>query len=497
MKNNTKWKAFNIAMPEELIPLYDFLQQELDWFLSDTTTRAQLEKINLKQHKGRVWIDFKNNFTSRIKKWSIHNKAWHANILYENLRRELASKQEAIIIYKELQTTNTLIEVKENLISKHKIYATAGQIRNVQRMKHQPELAYNAVFQLDYTVSNKQFFRMISDNICQIKISKTEWIDYQILLPASLDQRLTGVIAKPRFLKRKRDGKYIGICSYEYETETMSGKNILGVDIGKIKLFSAVVLKPDNSYSDEFIESKYCRGLKNKLERLYESRKLLLGIVERADFFEVGSLRQARRKVELGELGRKISRVKLELAKRVALEVVFLARSKECGEIHLENLSWLDSKGGKWNHSEVLSLIELKASEFGIKTVRVNAAFSSSTHPETGERGRVVGRVVKFAAGSVVDRDVLAAINIALRSKKIVRKVRLRESFGQARVRVSCSRRREVKRLVAEVKSKNNNGGMEMVVFSLGVLRGSLVEAQSFSEVLPINSLLCKTISDN
>ena len=39
MKKNTNWKSFNIKMPVELIPIYDFLQNELNFILSNKKTR--------------------------------------------------------------------------------------------------------------------------------------------------------------------------------------------------------------------------------------------------------------------------------------------------------------------------------------------------------------------------------------------------------------------------------------------------------------------------
>ena len=120
-----------------------------------------------------------------------------------------------------------------------------------------PELARSATFNLDYTISERQFFRMKTNNICEIKVSKKDWIEYEIVFPSSIDSRFTGVIAKPRFVKRKRDGQYIGICSYEYEVGDYDLEDkILGIDIGKIKLFSSVVMNKNGEFSDEIINTK-------------------------------------------------------------------------------------------------------------------------------------------------------------------------------------------------------------------------------------------------
>ena len=46
-KKQVQWKSFNINMPLELIPIYDFLQNELNFILSNDKTRAILDKIEL------------------------------------------------------------------------------------------------------------------------------------------------------------------------------------------------------------------------------------------------------------------------------------------------------------------------------------------------------------------------------------------------------------------------------------------------------------------
>lgn len=171
-KKQVQWKSFNINMPDELKPIYDFLQSELNFILSNDETRAILDKIDLSKLRGDVWRDLRDNLKFRINEWPLH---------------------------------------------KLKFYPTRSRIANIKRSNSIPELARNAVFNLDYTISSKQFFRMKQGNICEIKIGKKDWIEYEIVFPSSIDERFTGKIAKPRFIKRKRDNQYIGVCAYQYE----------------------------------------------------------------------------------------------------------------------------------------------------------------------------------------------------------------------------------------------------------------------------------------
>lgn len=277
IKKQVQWKCFNINMPLELIPIYDFLQNELNFILSNDETRTLLDMIDLSKHRGDVWRELRDNLKFGIKDWPLHNKTWHSYILFENIRREIQSKQEAIIIWNELVKNDYNIN-EELFKSLHKLnlYPTRSRIANIKRSNSMPELARSAVFSLDYTISEKQFFRMKTNNICEIKIGKKDWIEYEIVFPSSIDSRFTGVIAKPRFIKRKKDNQYIGICSYEYEVGNYDLEDkILGVDIGKVKLFSSVVVDREGNFSNEFINTKRSQETEYKINRLYGNKQIL------------------------------------------------------------------------------------------------------------------------------------------------------------------------------------------------------------------------------
>ena len=347
-KKQVQWKSFNINMPSELIPIYDFLQNELNFILSNDETRALLDKIDLTKLRGDVWRDLRDSLKFRIKDWPLHNKTWHSYILFENIRRELQSKKEAIIIWNELVKND--FNINEELFdSLHKLnlYPTLSRIANIKRSNSLPELARSAVFSLDYTVSEKQFFRMKSANICEIKIGKKDWIEYEIIFPSSIDERFTGVISKPRFVKRKRDDKYIGICSYEYEVGNYDLEDkILGVDIGKIKLFSSVVVDSEGDFSNEFINTKRSQETEYKINRLYENKQILFDKIKSYEDLRLTSLPKYEIWKNLySNITNKITNTKDYQAKLLSSEIVKLALEKKCKTIHIENLSWLNSQG--------------------------------------------------------------------------------------------------------------------------------------------------------
>ena len=476
-------------MPSELIPIYDFLQNELNFILSNDETRALLDKIDLSKLRGDVWRDMRDSLKFRIKDWPLHNKAWHSYILFENIRRELESKRESIIIWNELVKNDFNInEELFNSLHKLNLYPTRNRISNIKRSNSLPELSRSATFNLDYTVSSSQFFRMKTNNICEIKVGKKDWIEYEIVFPSSIDERFTGIIAKPRFIKRKRDNQYIGICSYEYKVGNYDLEDkILGIDIGKIKLFSSVVMSKEGEFSEEFINTKRSQETEYKINRLYENKQILYDKIKAYENLRLTSLPKYEIwKSIYSNIKTKITNTKDYQAKLLSSEIVKLALEQKCKTIHIENLSWLNSQGGKWNHSQIHSKIIEKAFMYGIKVEKVSAFNTSKEHPITKEIGVIQDRIVKFTTGKI-DRDLLAAINIALRSTNITLKKSLPKKAKTKRIKLK-SNRKEIKDKVNKIK-----GNGQIVSFLTNVLDSTIqveLGVRPLHEVLPCNSLI-------
>ena len=488
-KKQVQWKSFNINMPDELKPIYDFLQDELNFILSNDETRAVLDNIDLSKLRGDVWRDLRDVLKWRIKDWALHNKTWHSYILFENIRREIQSKQEATIIWNELVKNNFNIdEALFNSLHKLNIYPTRSRISNIKRSNSMPELARTATFNLDYTISEKQFFRMKNNNICEIKVSKKDWIEYEIVFPSSIDERFTGRMAKPRFIKRKRDNQYIGICSYEYEVGDYELEDkILGIDIGKIKLFSSVVVDSEGDFSNEFINTKRSQETEYKIKRLYKNKQILFDKIK--SYEDLRLTNQSKYEIWqnlYSNITNKITNTKDYQAKLLSSEIVKLALEQKCNTIHIENLSWLNSQGGKWNHSQIHSKIIEKAAMYGIEVKKVSAFNSSKEHPITKEIGIVKDRTVEFTTGKI-DRDLLAAINIAIRSTNIKLKKSLPKKVKTKRVKTK-SNKKEIKEKVNKLK-----GNGQIVSFLTNVLDSTIqvgLGVRPLSEVLPYNSLI-------
>lgn len=449
--------CFNINMPAVLIPAYIFLQNELDYFMSDTKCRKLFNHVNLHQAKGKVWREIHPILAARIKTWPIKNKAWYGRIVEENIRRELLSKEDTIKIYNALQENNN--KINEDLytkLSKQRVQWSMGRIVNISRMKKAPIMPTHATFVFDLSVTDKQMFIKDENNNCHMQLPDGSWFDYQINIPSSVFQTATGRISKPRFMRRASDNTYIGTCSYEYTPIINGGRNgVLGVDIGKKKLFSAVCLQPDGTYGIEYTNSTKCEIISGSIKRLYKEKDLLSKKIERLENYN--NSEQTTLRVERQRISSKIENAKKVLARNLAKEIINTAIKTKAREIHIENLSWMGSIGGKWNHEEIHKSIIEEARKYSIPVIKVSAAYSSSTNPVTGERGIARGRKIVFSAGKTIDRDTLAAINLAARKRNKKAKPnkvnRLKRRHEQPRrAKLTKSRKQEIKSLVSGIK---------------------------------------------
>ena len=416
-----KYRTFEINFPEWLMPLYDNLQEVLDEMTKDINYLTYLinnEDLS-KKNRGNIWNLMRPHYQEQIKKIDHGNKARYGNMLCENIRRELYSKVERIELYDLLKEYDfeTSSDFYEELNTKELDY-TAGTLQNLIRSKERPKPSETITLQMDYSCSAGQMFKQDKDFNCSFQMKDKSWQDYKIYVPVSVREQYAGEIAKPKFVKDRVTGKANGFCSYRVKHDIHSKfKNIMGVDIGKIKLFSATILYPDGNYSKEFVCSKYTDSLIDKLDVLYKERNRLYHKIKRSknNGFE-GTERNKRRKKNLKFIKRKIKNLKSQIIGESTSELVKLALNHEVKEIHIENLAWLESKAGKWNHSEFHKKLKSVANLHGIKVCRVSAKNSSKEHPITKEIGKVSGRNIVFSNGERIDRDRLASINLAVRT---------------------------------------------------------------------------------
>ena len=441
MKRKSKdivFRMYKTKGPDLLLPLYNILQGELDRILSTPTYVEALSKIEFKykdengeeQSKlnGMLWREIHeiigDSLTGKVP------DAWYIRILYHNIISLLKSRQEQIKVYEILKANQYKIDstLRDKLVEE-KLYPTNAYLETLANAKDMLVLPKRKTFILDFSVSDKQMFRVgKNSNLYEIKIcSRKEikdnnleigWLSFEMYLPTYIRESFTGKTAKPQFYWDHNKEEFVCAIPCEIKKLPNEYENIMGVDLGKIKVYSATVVRKDSSISNEYVPTEELQNLVDKLKRMNQHINSVYEKKKRSYKYGNFTKRQDRRELDYKRSRNKRTKLQFAIERLVAVEIVNIAIKEQCKEIHLENLSWVKSSGGKWNFAQVQACIEEVAELFSIKVVKVSAYNSSKTNPVTFEVGTVSNRDVTFKNGQKVDRDQLAGLNLALREPK-------------------------------------------------------------------------------
>ena len=476
---DTVFRMYKTKGPDLLLPLYNILQRELDRILATPTYVEALSKIELKyknengkeQSKlnGMLWSEIHEIIGESLK--GKVPDAWYLRILYHNIISLLKSRQEQIKIYEILKANQYKIDstLRDKLVQE-KLYPTNAYLEILAAAKDMPVLPKRKTFILDFSVSDKQMFRVgKNSNAYEIKIHskkevkaynlETGWISFEMFLPTYIRESFSGKTAKPQFYWDHNKEEFVCAIPCEIKKLPNEYENVMGVDLGKIKVYSATVVRKDDSISDEYVPTEELQNLVNKLKRMNQHIKSVYEKRKRSSKYGNFTERQARRKLDYKKSKNKRTKLQLAIARLVAVEVVNIAIKEQCKEIHLENLSWVKSSGDKWNFAQMQACIEEVAELFSIKIVKVSTKNSSKTNPVTLEVGKISNRDVLFKDGQKVDRDQLAGLNLALREPKKqkprkIKTLNIRDSIVIQRQSRRFNNYLMKKSVVPEIKSK-------------------------------------------
>ena len=432
------FRMYKTKGPDLLLPLYNILQGELNRILSIPTYVEALSKIELKYktENGKEQSKLNGMLCREIHEIigdSLKGKvpdAWYIRILYHNIISLLKSRQEQIKIYEILKSNQYKIDsTLRDKLAQEKLYPANAYLEILANSKAMPALPKRKTFILDFSVSDKQMFRVgKNSNSYEIKIYsrkevkaynlETGWFSFEMYLPTYIRENFTGKTAKPQFYWDYNKDEFVCAIPCEIKKLPHEYKNVMGVDLGKIKVYSATVVRKDGSISNEYVPTEELQNLVDKLKRMNEHINSVYKKRKRSSKYGNFTERQARRKLDYKRSRNKRTKLQFAIARLVAVEVINIAIKEQCKEIHLEHLSWVKSSGGKWNFSQVQACIEEVAELFSIKVVKVSAKNSSKTNPVTLEVGKIYGRDVLFKDGQKIDRDQLAGLNLALREPK-------------------------------------------------------------------------------
>ena len=424
-------RVFQIVFPPFLKIRYDFLQAELDRIINDPVFRPQIDQLDPDEFYLSDYYRELKRICQRIDQtnWKtgdyiINNPSWHWRILAENIRSTMSSLVLRRKIYSILEKYDFVLTEDCQLeleTLKKDSYFSPFVIENIQRSKSWPSMPTHIGFKLDYAFSSGQMFKMSDDYLCSFQNEDGTWTDVQLVVPGTIREEFSGKLLKPVFIKRS-DGQYIGHARYCIEPKlNPNAKNILGVDIGDVKPYSAVVLYSNKTVSSELLPSRQVFKLSAKISQLLAIAKETSEKVKRVNAYITDDiwvrpetiLKQENRMDYKNNVRSKITHLKETLVTQEAHELVTLAWENNCKEIHIENLKWAKDLRTYWNFANFRRRLEEIAEIYGIKVVLVNPAYTSVTHPITGEHGQKKNRDIRFSSGEVFDRDYLAAINIA------------------------------------------------------------------------------------
>ena len=473
------FRMYKTKGPDLLLPLYNILQGELNRILSIPTYVEALSKIELKyktengkeQSKlnGMLWREIHEIIGDSLK--GKVPDAWYIRILYHNIISLLKSRQEQIKIYEILKSNQYKIDsTLRDKLAQEKLYPANAYLEILANSKAMPALPKRKTFILDFSVSDKQMFRVgKNSNVYEIKIHskkevkaynlETGWLSFEMYLPTYIREGFTGKTAKPQFYWDYNKDEFVCAIPCEIKKLPNEYENVMGVDLGKIKVYSATVVRKDGNISDEYVPTEELQNLVDKLKRMNQHINSVYEKRKRSSKYGNFTERQARRKLDYKRSRNKRTKLQFAIARLVAVEVVNIAIKEQCKEIHLENLSWIKSSGGKWNFAQVQACIEEVAELFSIKVVKVSAKNSSKTNPVTLEIGKVSNRDVIFKNGQKVDRDQLAGLNLALREPKKLKQRKIKTLNIRDSVVIQRQSRRfnnylMKKSVMPEIKSK-------------------------------------------
>ena len=433
--------AYRVRFPRELEEVYEFLQREMNRVLNDEEIREKISKVDSNLMNGEYRKQMreaigKETQYSWAKEKIMPNPAWYFCAFVEQIRQVQKSQKDQKKLYKALQKygnedTNEFYEYCQ----KNNIPYSKNKIKNLQRCKAEPDMPREVRFVLDFAFTNKQASYLDEDNVFHYQVynkdKKVEWKELPIIIHLSSKYEIGRRISKPRFSK-DRDGNYYGTIVFDYERRVFDGvgKNIGAIDLGKINLFTFSYIEPNGEYSEDYYKnSKKLDRLNKKVQKLEKERKALIdknNIIK--DLLKENekikyTTEELRRKYEVREIekqriSRKITNIKKNIAREMAVEILELCKMTDCKTLFMENLTWLGTKGGSWNFREQQNEIERILDMNGIDVYYVSAKNTSKEHPITKAIGKEVGRDIVWSNGERMDRDRVSTLNQVQREGK-------------------------------------------------------------------------------
>ena len=414
--------------------LYEFLETEFHEVVKEVRSNRIVYDKALLQSKNKFRDQFLADFGLRhkSKNWgSIKGcKAKYYRIIIDNIRLLLLSEVERLSIIdickKYNYSLNNIADIRNELTANN-LYPTTGHLRNILRSQGNINHKISPQFMLNFTVEDSKASKVETtpDQVVYTVNVNGEWLDFVVERPVYVP-KFVGKVARPIFQSNAKGELYVRV-SYEIETAEYSttSSTIMGVDLGKVKPFSAAITTND-FYTTELSPTKETDVVAHKIFVLENERNKLYTKIDNCIEVWDGSNNYLANKIERlysekRYVINKLSRLRQSLAWLIARDIAYHCQANNVDTVKLENLSWLEARGGKWNFSDIQDTVHQVLSALGIAVYKVNPKNSSQVDPFTGKRITHVGRSATTSVG-VRDRDYLASLELTKRPGKKYRK---------------------------------------------------------------------------
>ena len=421
----------------------------LSWDLNNKAKYFRMFSLHLRQDFKS--LDYKQKITQVLEKYDF-------NIQNAKTKKKIQEELVQLNLYPTKQELMNICRWHSNANKRGHSQHSEEHERANEHTQHK-NLNSHKVIPLDFTLgqdkqtivqpNEKEPVFHINFNGNWVWLNFTDKINKLPYFKNKIDKENFIRFTKPKFVFNHEQNCWFIILTIESkvilsESES-TGKTqttVAGVDIGQVKPYSTVlidmtlneqnVVESAKLVSRELVCSKETKRIN---EKLGEVKYHLSNIYRKLDVYEniiknnknPEFTQQILKKQELLiKEKRCLRRKRKELQKRKSyLAVRDLMRQLNffnVKKVNIERLNWVEDTGGSWDFSQQQEILEQKAIEFGIKITKVYAANTSKENPFT--KKRLLGkpnpktRMVEFSGKKYqIDRDILGAINVALRNK--------------------------------------------------------------------------------
>ena len=299
--------------------------------------------------------------------------------------------------------------------------------------------------------------------IVQVKTPSYGVTKIHLRLPDNAERFGTGKVCRPT-IRLNNKGQMVFDLAIEHEAKQRDTNKIVGVDLGKVDPFVATVINPETKHGSAPYHTNYKRRLGSLVKKEKQRRDLSRHLYKKAGLCEKYNRDQHSQvlRTEAKRVSAKATRIKHEISQCIASQVVEIADRNDA-HVSLENLSWLDSQGGRWPHAEIQQRIENTAKRYGLKVIKVSAKDTSKTCSRCGGK---VSNNSKTRVGACntcgfeLNRDVSASREIALRATSPSSRSRekMRSLLRQRREKQSSAATRQSKPVTALGGNQGHTG---------------------------------------